>query len=137
MVISTLDMGMGGRVQAAIKRVIPANHAHDPLTSPNAARHPPVMAEYSLWRAARWKTRTCLILQIPTNQALRPNTENWDDDFEVETRNRHATSWTATPILGADEEGRTVTARLWCAGAFSRFTSSNPFATSTHAVLPL
>ena len=45
------------------------------------------------------------------------HTKTWDDDFEVETRNRHATSWTATPILGADEEGRTVTARLRCAAS--------------------
>jgi len=56
MVISSLDKGMGGRVRAVIRRIIPANHAHDPLTILDAARHPLIMAEHSLWRAARWRT---------------------------------------------------------------------------------
>ena len=81
---------MGGRVRAVITRVIPANDTHDPLTIPNAARHPPVMAEHSLWRAAPCRTGIYWRRLIPTTTQLAPTaeyTENRDDDFEVETRN--------------------------------------------------
>jgi hypothetical protein len=58
---------------------------------------------------------------MPTTKALRRNTENWDDDFEVESclrrdggmcerragttswsRRRNATSWTTMPSLGVE-----------------------------------
>jgi hypothetical protein len=65
------------------------------------------------------------------------HTENWDDDFEVETRNRNPTSWTATPILCA-ETRKTGPSRLVCdVLRLLEIYVFQSFATSTHAVLPL
>ena len=76
MMISSLDRGMGGRVRAAIGRVIPTNHEHDPLRIPNAARHPPPMVVHSRWRAAQWKIGIYPRRLIPTTTqlALQRNT---------------------------------------------------------------
>jgi len=71
----------------------------------------------------------------PSTTAER--TESWDDDFEVETRNRNATSWTATPILGA-ETRKTGPSLLVCGVLrLLEIYVFQSFATSTHAVLPL
>jgi hypothetical protein len=78
MMITSLDKGirMGGRVHAVIRIVIAPNHAHDPLTIPNAARHPPLMAVHYLWRATGWKIGIYPRRLMPTTTelALRQNT---------------------------------------------------------------
>jgi len=105
---------------------MPTNHGHDPLTIPNAARHPRTTSNviHSLWRAARWKTRIYPICLIPTTiqLALQRNTRKVGMTIsKLEAKRDELDAG-----FGRRDEDRAVTARSRRA-ALSRFASANPW----------
>lgn len=131
---------------AVMRRIVAAIYTHDPPTIHNIARHTPIMAVCTCSMASSgmedWDLRDAHDTNHYHTSTTAEQTENWDDDFKVETRNNSPRkSRLSTPRRRDVRETRRVGSRVWARGTrkkdrtvtarsrrtvLSRFGSANP-----------